>query len=316
MFLDIDEFWVNETFKLNIKDYLVSLGDPDLVAFPWAFKTGEELFGNCFSSDSTFILDGHVKTIFKTSLNLKKIQAHNVVTEDADCTFSAGGMFCKKNENKTNILFDKTKLPASFVVHRLTRSETEYVSLLGRGRPSTNTSMLELKDNRGGYLPKKNHHLTWEINQDDVMNHYKSYDLFKKKCGLEYEIASAQDFIFERYSAVINTLKYSKTLTKNIVDKLFKNVSDANVVNAYESNLYIKSDVHLPKLKVDVVSEFKEMIGIDDEFINLVRIYALSLEKTSLDQAVRFMSLAHLLRPLGPVITKELMDMKAALERK
>lgn len=315
MFLDIDEFWVTKSFGNNIKDYLCSMGDPGLIAFPWAFKTGDAFFENCFGEKNTFILDGHVKVIFKTCLNIERIEPHNVVTSDEDCLFSAGGLFCKKGENKTTISFDKTTFPESFVVHRLTRSEKEYVSLLGRGRPSTNASMLDLKDNRGGFLPRKSHHLDWNINQQHIVTYNKSYKHFIFECDLEIEIEKAREFIIERYFEVLDTLRFSKSLTKDKVDKLFKNVCLPDVIDAYKSNVNIGNAGQIPILKESVIKDLKIVVGIDNEFVDLLRDFSLSLELTALNQAIKFMGLAHLLRPRGPVIHSKLLAMKKELSQ-
>ncbi len=78
-----------------------------------------------------------VKSIFSLALNVEKLDVHNVHAQGAKYKLADGSDFIF--EGRKNGRVSKEYLAGDlnpfFVVHRMYRSQMEYISLLGRGRP-------------------------------------------------------------------------------------------------------------------------------------------------------------------------------------
>ncbi|MDR9825736.1 hypothetical protein RCJ22_08985, partial [Vibrio sp. FNV 38] len=83
---------------------------------------------------------------------------HNVICTSAKYSLADGSKpeFYGAGKGKLSNSSASSKLKDYFVIHRMFRSEMEYISLLGRGRPRNKGQMTScFKDNRPGYCVKE-----------------------------------------------------------------------------------------------------------------------------------------------------------------
>ena len=168
MFLDLDEFLCSTTPRGSINQCLSNLNYPDVVCFQWAMKLADnEEFSFPLNISNYLLNNQHVKTVFRSAANIEEIRIHNVVSETARYVLSDGTI--KRNRGSPFVhkgQYSLDELRPYFVLHRIWRSQLEYVSRLGcpnrqlspvkeaisfKDVDSKETIELELKGNRLGY---------------------------------------------------------------------------------------------------------------------------------------------------------------------
>lgn len=227
IFLDIDEFWTPRDFSTTIKDCINQI-DADVISFEWFSKHAEnEPFMPAFD----FINYGKrlrlVKSIIKIDNdNEIKIGVHNSQIKEASYRLADGRNFIfkgKLNSKVPEIRFPKQIRPF-FIYHRMYRSQIEYVSLLGRGRPRSNNEHFSFKNNRNGYGANKPG-VTFEIERDKM----EKYQQCRQEFHLEYQlnpiIDKAKKFIIRRYDDVLLQIDKSMKEDKDVINKIFNNVT-------------------------------------------------------------------------------------------
>ncbi|WP_264874443.1 glycosyltransferase family 2 protein [Vibrio agarivorans] len=211
-FLDIDEFWTPKCFSLNIKDYISIDESYDVYLFNWAIKCNESEFSPCFDSTNRFLFDKHVKCVVKLGKSVSPL-IHNVT--GPGLKYANGQVlnasFIDKDRAKVN--FDNWTEMKAFVVHRLYRSEMEYISLLGRGRPRGD----RFKTNRTGYFSKNQTFSEFNIDSVNINN----YTNFIKPVMEHFETtglkSKAEGFVLERYNKLLQTIQQGVSISESKV---------------------------------------------------------------------------------------------------
>lgn len=223
-FLDVDEFWTPVDFRTKITDFIKKLGSPDIVSFEWAIPSGDDfLFGPPFKSIQYLSKDRHVKTLFKTSLDITRIHVHNIEANNVSYYLSDGSIFENEEHNKYYVTSKNFTegLRNAFVLHRVTRSQCEYISLLGRGRPSSKSG---IKSNRWGYIPLNKNAIEFTIDENILNNYLSNFADFINDCNLGAEISTARKFILNRLRDFIKNIAESNDISFESLHALFKNV--------------------------------------------------------------------------------------------
>ncbi|MFS1523011.1 glycosyltransferase family 2 protein [Microbulbifer sp. 2304DJ12-6] len=302
MFLDIDEFWTVCNFDLNIKEYLSNKTGMAHYSFPWGLKSGEEQFSSPFQEVNTFVMNRHVKTIINTKANIDEVHIHNVVSSNAKSILPDGSTLSEEGKYVFALKHELDTIPDAFILHRISRSQKEYISLLGRGRPGQVDSRLRLKDNRDGYLPRKNSHLKLSIKKSNIDSYTKKYNAFLKRCSLGPEIEKGRKFVMGRYKEVKRLITEDKQVDILLKEKLLKNISLPELTEAINDVNDLSADLFPVELSEKETIKFRKAVGANSRFIDSLRDLSLKYQNQDLDLSVRLMKLANIFRPEGPFI--------------
>jgi len=209
-FLDIDEFWTPVNFKKGIKNVLTDLGLPDVASFYWKNKVNEALFQRPFQSKIYFQENPHYKTIVKLSPDIMIMNTHRTLHKS--CIDKFGDRY---NEKQLEL-----NSKQAFILHRFQRHEIEYLSMLGRGDP-TSPYKFSLKFTRSGFhQPLNPSSLCFD---ESLINNYdKEYEDFVIENELTNFINTGRAFVFERKKIVVEYinehLKICETIKKVLPD--------------------------------------------------------------------------------------------------
>jgi len=299
MFLDIDEFWVDSKGEKNIKDLLLEYDYPEALSFQWGVKIESgKAFDLCFSEKNWVVPARLLKVLFKVNPAPEEVNVHRVKIGSGRYLFSNGEEIKFKNKAELDEqAYSSDKISRYFIVHRMYRSEMEYVSLLGRGRPKFNDGENEefsLKSNRGGYKNRTNRDICFYF--EDLDSYSEGYSSFIKRCDIESEISDAQIFIQDRYQHVIDNVVKMPSDSVPLIKKVFKGVS-------------------LPEV-VGILSQVKGSAINDEKLKNLLRDAAILIEDKDLKFSLELMQAAKKVWPNGKLISKKISEYKSKLNDK
>ncbi|WP_153913451.1 glycosyltransferase family 2 protein [Shewanella sp. TC10] len=296
LFLDIDEFWVPKDFKTSIHECL-KLIPSDVISFEWFIKYCEEMsFSAAFSKKIVGRKGRFVKSIFSLALDVEKLDVHNVHAQGAKYKLADGSDFIF--EGRKNGRVSKEYLAGDlnpfFVVHRMYRSQMEYISLLGRGRPKGEKANKSIfKDNRDGYLLNTSgmYYAPPSAELDDYNNSKVS---FNRDYTLEKYINNAKVYIKCRYFKVINDIYTAPFEESGTLEKILKNIMLDDVIQAHNSF----------KIRSKTLSR---------KDVDLIRDSALYFESIDISKSYNLMKLAQKYRPGGKLIEKHLLKLEKRL---
>lgn len=227
LFLDIDEFWTPRDFSKNIKDCISKI-DSDVISFEWFCKHAEdELFMPAFDFVNYGKRLRFVKSIIKIDNNNEiKVGVHNSQIKGASYRLADGRDFIFNsnfNSKVPKIKFPK-KIQPFFIYHRMYRSQVEYVSLLGRGRPKSINGPFSFKNNRNGYGADAPG-VTFKIEREKIERYQKHRQEFHLEYNINPIIEKARDFITKRYNDVLLQIENSEKKDKDVIKKIFNKVT-------------------------------------------------------------------------------------------
>lgn len=284
MFLDIDEFWTPQDMETDIKQCLGEL-NADVISFEWLNKFEHSLFGPAL--EDTIKGEHHrlVKSLISTQFNSENINIHNILSENTINVLADGSpaAFSKDNQSLINV----GDIKPYFITHRMYRSEIEYVSLLGRGRPSP-THTASFKDNRNGFCQPTLEVKTVSLNTQALAIYQEKKQAFYQRYLDSDHFEVAHQFVRQRYEYVVQLLRNATLDDVHTIKKVFKNVDTPEVNRAlseYFSNLvsYLSNDV-----------------------TNALRDAAIALEKKNPQKSLMLMETALNFRPNGQLIKNKI----------
>lgn len=225
MWLDIDEFWVSRAFNRSIKDYIYGLNKPDFLVFPWGIRVGEvDEFGASIAAENYIRMDKHVKPIFKVSLEIEGISPHCVITPNSVSLLPCGDALANRGEDVPIMPVKYTEIPRAFILHRVSRTPREYISLLGRGRPYSKGAMAAIKDNRWGYLKFESYDKVWGVESHKYQQYTFELNSFISECELNEEIIKSKEFILKRFKDMVLLIQSEYLRDPNKIKVLLNNV--------------------------------------------------------------------------------------------
>ncbi|NCP65665.1 MAG: hypothetical protein GW763_08800 [Paraglaciecola sp.] len=236
MFLDIDEFWMTRDFSVSIKNFIVSLS-ADVYCFQWLNKTNESTpFSNPFAKQIKGLYSRQIKSLVKTDINFEKINPHGVFDENLNYILADGKKYTplKEDFSKVPDLKRPFVLADFFILHRMYRSEIEYVAMLARGRPIQNRKDIGLfKNNRNGYELEK-YNIEVQLLEEDLATYEsKKYD-FIAAYNLAHDVEVAQAYIRKKRHDVTKLIETAPYSEANTLKKVLKNVHLDDVKSAYK----------------------------------------------------------------------------------
>jgi len=266
LFIDIDEFWVHKNLDVTIQEVIKKNNYPECIFFSWLNKDGsEQLF-----SELPLQIHGHLhtlgKSLVKVSDNVTQIKIYQPILKHWQIVLCDGTYFRSRDERgKQHGLLDDVliKIRDVVIVHNLFRSPMEYVSLLGRGRPSM-PDLLKL--NRNGY----NSHKGSQTIVSMTLEHEPCL-LYKqiKKALMSDQImidalAVAQKFICDRY---YQTLTNIASTPVNAFAELARAFSGCNIAAKQRITQHILSSFGLINFEDEhyLTNLYKEMMRFDKD---------------------------------------------------
>ncbi len=243
MFLDLDELLCSTMPGGSIRQCLTELNFPDVVSFQWALKSGDtKEFGLPLAHSNCLHNDMHVKSVFKPELRIQSVRVHNVVSRSAKYVLSDGEPKRNRGSHVVQIgQFSESELKPYFVLHRIWRSQLEYVAHLAKGSPDflfnvyhrvdngKESRQLRLKSNRLGYerqtlLDHFESAISHAVDDEELLQYEADYQNFIQKCELEKPIAEGQQFVKNRARDLLQTLSVMNTTLAPEAEQLFRNV--------------------------------------------------------------------------------------------
>lgn len=308
-YLDLDEYWVPSDLKLNIKECFKNAGG-DAVSFEWLINKQEaEKFEPTISQNGIKATRAqHVKTMFSLDMDIRAINQHNIIAKGCDYKLSDGRNFKFESNDffKVPLNYLKRSLPPAFVLHRMHRSQMEYVSLLGRGRPVASDRKAQFKDNRAGYFDST--HDTVVNFSDEALTLYlnEKYE-FYKRYGLEPLIKKGQEFVLERFYQVLQKIQNASVEQAGLLAKLTKNITLPEVVRAFDAFIYNHNLQYLAN---------KDAFLFEDSEFKAVRKAAFLLAEKHPAVALELLSVLKKQRPNGQVVNDKIEELKKVLSIK
>lgn len=238
MFLDIDEFFVPINFRHSIKDMIKAL-NADICCLEWALRVDEHsVFSAPFDGELKLNRARQIKSIAKTGLDIKQVNQHNIFVSGANYKLANGAPFMVDDPSRFSLVPDEEMskpLKPFFILHRIIRHEIEYIAALSRGRPIQSGKQASMfKDNRGGILSDaKAERLSLPSNE---IERYETNRLvFFKQYKLDKLLEQSKQLVLQRYQAVIKQIKNAPIGEAKTLQKVLKNVTIPEVLNAYHA---------------------------------------------------------------------------------
>lgn len=280
MYLDIDEFWFSKDFGEGINTFLSKAPEYDVLSFSWLMQQGDD---NAFTAPFTNKACNPaemVKSVVSSRVisRINDYYAHNPrITGDyvhLDGKFKKY-IYHEKTDQMSGFKVDDSH-PA-YVLHRVIRSEEEYISLLLRGRPSGG----RIKSNRFGF--KINSSGRFDLNTITIPNsYYVKLENFATHCEIT-------KLLVENRNNRLSTIK--------------------NILNVGISTLISEFDILIQVLNGTAL--FDELVlKINNECVdaNVLRDCAIKLEKYKIEYSLLLMSKALEIRPHGPLIRSKIKE--------
>lgn len=238
MFLDIDEFWTPLNFKDTIKDCVSRFEDASTIYFEWCTEGGT-------AEPFTFLQRAHAyklsrlgKSLIRTNSKVQRIDIHKPLLGLDESTLLADGSTYRGSEseglNHQFVAKDKSSIKDYIIVHRMSRSEMEYLSMIYNGIPEEQGSF---KLNRATGYEKITEGFT-TLAFDALA--WTAYELARTKFfhakRLRQIIPESQRFITDRYEKAINALPDALKAHGEALEKVIQGLSSpvvADIITAY-----------------------------------------------------------------------------------
>jgi len=232
LFMDIDEFWTPQHLDLSINECLLSLPKHSSVSFNWYKILAEEKPFDYIAKEYNYSPMALVKTVLNLQTPLKKMRLHLpefVENSFAGSIMSDGKIFPHAPGHRQRLLKGEHFVARPFfILHRMYRSEIEYISLLGRGNPeSTDTFKF---NRRGGFVRTTR-------NQRSLIFPDANYQLYSNKreeffstIKIEAELKVAQQFVLDNFAVTTSLLKNADAKYNDEIQNIFSGIENITIV--------------------------------------------------------------------------------------
>ncbi|GEM_PF-1008665 len=260
-FIDIDELWTPRDFSTSIKQFISYIGARSSVSFYWYCELGRRDEFNPIAQTLRYFPNEHVKTLISLYSPITRIKIHAPVFSSGTTHCLADGSAFEPRDSEGQFHTQQThkdkSLPA-FVIHRMYRSELEYISSLLRGNPNSNENIGSLfKDNRHGFKTDSAISSDLEFPQDRYLDYIENYALFLIKTDLHQLLNSARSYISKRAELAIKAASELFIIDPARAKKVFSGCQNTNLQTLQTT------DQNLLNYKIDAISD-------DGEFIKVV----------------------------------------------
>lgn len=302
LFIDIDEFLAFKDMSLKVHHYLEHLNYPTRLVFQWFHEDGGKPF-TMLASKVEGKLHIAVKSMVSCSANIVKINLHYSELSAKDNYFVDGDLF-EPLELHSQVMDKKcSKMRDVMVIHRVNRSEVEYMSSLARKSPA---EIFPLKYNRHGYNSSVGSVGQSVFEMEGFKQYANSRNEFFALIDIESEVQTAREFVMARAAKARQAAVELINRDRGQIVRIFQGVTEPSIKVLVEKHKQVLNDqinIASEGRKI-TLKEFINAINSKDAFV--LRDAAIHWEEKSLLLAYFFMRLAKMFRPNGPIINRKL----------
>jgi len=228
LFLDIDEFWTPLDFESGIHDCLLEYSNADIISFEWVLKRNEETpFSYPFAYTNSVNKNHLVKSIFDISLKIDKVETHNVKSSKSINILANGKPHPRPNcYSVDDYNINYTPIKKYFILHRVWRSQLEYLASIGQGMKafvSEDVVGFDFKSNRDGYLLPENRITTLDFDKNLVEQRENKYKRFIEECNLAELLGLAMKSVVNRVDIISSKIKENQGNAE--LSKVMRNIN-------------------------------------------------------------------------------------------
>lgn len=223
LFIDVDEFWTPKDFKSSIHDFLCEKAIHGSVSFNWVCELGQSSPFQFVSSELKCFMSTHLKTLSKLS-DLQEMRIHTPAFKSGSSHRMASGedFIPQKNAPQFHDSAISSLLDA-FIIHRLYRSEVEYLAALVRGNPDSKTrGPSDFKLNRHGYNFYQGPSICVSFPNEQVREYKKSLDGMFVDAEISVEIDAARTTVLDRYRRCLDLAVGLEYSNNRLIQQLFQ----------------------------------------------------------------------------------------------
>lgn len=229
MFLDLDEYWTSRDFTSCVKKNIIANDYPNVIYYQWHAELGvKEPFKN-FSEENKYYLMSLGKSLVKKGTNIDMFRIHVPVTSDR-IVMADGTRFKSKVKPPQFVHPDISAVRDEFVVHRMFRSEKEYLSKLMNGSPGSKKS---IKHNRKkGFITQHAAEFDFSIDSQ-VFEQYEAFVTFFTRT-LKSDVAIAQENMLARHKDLFLSIPGLYVQDCTLLKSSLKGITNDAILNLIE----------------------------------------------------------------------------------
>lgn len=251
--IDIDELWTPRDFDTSIKQLISRIGTYSSVSFNWYCELGLKEEFTPISQKLHYFPNEHIKTLTSFDSPVLRVKIHAPIFGSGALHCLADGSTFEPRDAEGQFHAHKThtddSLPA-FVIHRMYRSELEYISSLLRGNPNSNENIGSLfKDNRHGFKTESATSRVLTFPPGCYSDYREKFSHFLVKADLHQSLDSARQYILDRAESAIKAAAELFILDPGRAKKIFSGCQskDLQTLQAPDHNIL--------NYKIDAISD-------------------------------------------------------------
>ncbi len=290
MLIDVDEYWFPVNFKDSIVTWIKRLPYFDILSFYWLCQQGDKEAFEVPFVNRTGGVTGQIKSVINLGSphRIKQIRPHcPLLDSHADIIHvdECGKPFSPKQGQRAKP-YPGYKHEA-YILHRMQRSEEEYLSLLASSRFKSD---VPIKHNRDGFVVQEE---SFEVMppSEELLQYHQSLRQFVEQCELLEVLEDSRITVRQRAKAILNLDR------KRLFENLGTYIKALRGTKAYHKLMDI----------LDCLSD------LSSPEINSIRDCAVAFEGDDLSISYELMQKARNARPHGPFIAKKVEEYRAIL---
>ncbi|PPC74651.1 hypothetical protein C4K68_25395 [Pokkaliibacter plantistimulans] len=311
LYLDIDEFWTPACFDKNINTFLNQIKHPEnsVISFEWATKINEDSpFLRPFQTQNNVLKSDHVKSLVSTKIKVREFHEHNIKSNNSNYLLADSSRFFSPCPRMSLVDSNHVAGPLKefFILHRLYRSQNEYISLLARGRASQPG---KLKTNRNGYIQESTDLArAFSISPLLLHNYLNKYEDFLQTSNVLHLINNARRFIIDRY---YNSLIMLSEASIDQPDEVLRLIRGVNTVDIHS----LREQIIRRSLGVfPDYSNRKEQLSLTVRQFEALRDVAFSLQRSNIRLSLKILLILKQLRPNGKLINSKIDELESKIK--
>lgn len=211
LFLDVDEFWTPNDFATPVDRFVARTcvdGRPQPICHLWHCELGQHAPFTPLQRGAGYELSSHLKTLFPLDgIDIRHVRVHHPIFGAEVTPLDADGAPMTFDAQQSELASHSVVKPKSaYIIHRMYRSEQEYMALSLRGRPSQRR---RLKMNRPGYRSHRNvsirHRFFWP--EDEFRDYDHQRERFLAALDIESLITQDKADILARARRAVRMIK-------------------------------------------------------------------------------------------------------------
>jgi hypothetical protein len=255
LFIDVDEFWTPKDFKSSIHDFLDDRRIKGSVSFNWVCELGQASPFQPVSSGLQCFMSTHLKTLSRIS-DLQEMRIHTPAFKDGSnhCMADGTSFIPQKNAPQFHDLAIDSLLDA-FIIHRLYRSELEYLAALVRGNPDSKTrGPADFKLNRHGYNFYQGPVVHLSFSDEEVRNYKRLLAGMLVGGQISDEVNVARTTVLERYQRCLDLAVDIEYSNNRLIQQLFLGCTVQPLVEMVSEQQTIDYSVDIVRLNNGLIT--------------------------------------------------------------